>query len=246
MRAAGLWLGVAAVGMAFGLACSSSDDRSMTPTKIVLITPSPSSGTGGTAGSEPNDGHAGAVASSGGSAGSAGTDELAGAGGGHACEGEYMCPDVLYLSHGIIKVDLPIPVADAAEAVFTACRNDECYSDKGGAEVDPSGSSFLEPEVEQHGWLYTKQFEVVSLTFDESEATPFAVLHWRFVLDAAPIASDHYSLTVQAVGASTPTTLFDGKLDYMTVAADPSLVNEGFCSHCSEVSFGTVDARSSP
>jgi len=35
----------------------------------------------------------------------------------------------------VIKVNLPVSVADAADATFTACRNDECYSAKGGAKV---------------------------------------------------------------------------------------------------------------
>jgi hypothetical protein len=251
VRVAIQWLVVVLVGVGFGSACGASVDQPMAPKEIVFITPSSS---GGTAGSEPNAGGPSAGSSNGGSgagssggtagmAGMAGSD--AGAGGGHECDGNYDCPAVLYSSHAIIQVDLPISVADAADAVFTACRNDECYSKKGSAQVVFIGTSFLETEVEEHGWLSTKQGEIVSLKFDESGATPFAELHWRFGLFSKPIASDHYWFGVQPVGASTPSTLFDDQLNYTTVAADPTLVNEGFCSHCSEVSYGTVDARAS-
>ncbi|HEX2673534.1 MAG TPA: hypothetical protein VHM25_21780 [Polyangiaceae bacterium] len=230
--------------MGLGSACGASVDEPMAPKEIVFITPSSS---GGTAGSEPTAGGPSAGSSTGGTAGMAGMAGMAGsdagAGGGHECDGNYDCPAVAYFSHAIIEVDLPISVADAADAIFTACRNDECYSEKGSAQVEVIGSSFLETEVETHGWQRAQDFGFVSLKFDESGATPFAVLHWRFHLDSEPIASDHYSLTVQPVAASTPTTLFDDQLNYTTVAADPSLVAEGFCSHCSEVSYGTVDAR---
>ena len=257
MRVAIQWLAVVGVGTVLGSACSSSD-RSMRPTELTFITPSVSAGSGGT---EPNAATAGGGAESGGAesggaesggaenggaAGVAGANELAGAGGADPCAGDYLCPQVAYWSHGIIKVDLPISVADAADAVFTACRNDECHSAKGSAAVHGVAFDFLDPDAHD-GWVYTeKEDGFISLNFDDSGATPFAVLDWRFTQYGELIANDHYSLTIQPASASAATTLFDDQVNYGVVAADASLVSEGFCSHCSEVSLGTVDARAAP
>ncbi|HET7542399.1 MAG TPA: hypothetical protein VFK05_21165 [Polyangiaceae bacterium] len=37
--------------------------------------------------------------------------------------------------------------------------------------------------------------------------------------------------------------MFDATVKYTISAADPSLVSEGYCRHCSEVSIATVDDR---
>jgi hypothetical protein len=35
----------------------------------------------------------------------------------------------------------------------------------------------------------------------------------------------------------------DAEVTYTTTVADPELVSEGFCRHCSEVSIGTLEVR---
>ena len=235
------WLGVAAVGTAFGVACSSTDDRSSSPSKITIISASNSAGADST---EPTAGAANGGANAangggsttigiGGAAGEAGADNNAGAGGADACVGEYECPEVLYWSHTTINVDLPVSVADAADAVFTACRNSECYSAKGSATVNLPGA-----------WVFTQEGGDISLQFDGSGTRPFAVLEWQFSYGGPvpDVTSEHYSLTIEPSGGVV-TTLFDGEVNYTVVQADPSLVSEGFCVHCSEVSKATVDAR---
>jgi len=252
MRRAIQWLGVAAVGTVFEVACSSSDYRSSSPSKITIIS---ASNTAGADSSEPNatagaanggatSGNGGASTVLAGAGGEAGADNIAGAGAGGAaaCEGEYECPSVLYWSHTTINVDLPVSVADTADAVFTACRNSECYSAKGSATV-PGIPDFLEPDVED-GWVHTQEGADIYLKFHSSGATSFAVLDWQFSYGglAPNVTSEHYSLTIEPSGGVV-TTLFDGEVNYTVVQADPSLVSEGFCVHCSEVSQATVDAR---
>jgi len=219
----------------------------MDPTELTFITPSDSAGSGGT---EPSAAAAGGGVENGGvenggAAGVVGANDQAGSGGANPCAGDYLCPAVPYYSHGIIKVDLPISVADAADAVFTACRNEECYSAKGSAAVHGVAFDFLDPDADD-GWVYTEEVDgFISLNFDDAGATPFAVLDWRFTQYGELTANDHYSLTIQPASASAATTLFDDQVNYGVVAADASLVSEGYCSHCSEVCFGTVDARTS-
>jgi len=178
----------------------------------------------------------------------AGDNAGAGAGGADACEGQYLCPSVFYWSHATIKVDLPVSVTDAADAVFTACRNDECYSAKGSAKVDTLGPSHGEDEtLPEEGWVATAEGGggAVFLSFDGSGLSPFAVLDWRFSFDgpAQSVIRDHYSLTIQPVAEAATTTLFDGDVSYTIIVADPSLVGEGYCRHCSEVVRGAADAR---
>jgi len=172
------------------------------------------------------------VAGTPGTSGGAPVDDTAGAGG--ACAGEYACPAVLYFSHAQITADLPISVADAADAVFTACRNGECYSATGSAMVNASAPSL--------GWRETMGGGSILLTFGGSGATSFVVLRWNFDPEA-PSASDHYSLTVQALFDSDPAVVFDNQVRYMTKVADPTLVSEGYCRHCSEISVAELDLR---
>jgi hypothetical protein len=136
-------------------------------------------------------------------------------------------------SSATITVDLPVSVTEAKQAIFTACRNSYCQSARGDAG-----------ENSDWGWAAGQDNEPIWLTFDDSQATPTARLAWYFLIDL-PIASDHYSLTVQPVGAAVATSLFDAQVDYTTTVADPTLVGEGFCRHCSEVSIANVDARAS-
>jgi len=210
----------------------------MMPKDISFITPTESTGT---AGSEPTAGASDAGSSIGGAAGMAPADEVAGAGagGGGECEGDYECPEVQYVSHATIKVDLPTSVAEAADAIFTACRNSECYSAKGSAQADPHEGS----------WVLTKPPAVypIFLSFDSSEAAPFAVLDWKFYYEDRPApsdASDHYSLTVQATTEVAPTTLFDEQVQYGIEIVDENGPFEHYCSHCFEVPAATVDRRS--
>jgi len=182
-------------------------------------------------------------AGAGGAAGSAGAsghaptdlDDTAGAGG--ACAGDYLCPSVGYGSSATISFDLPITVAAAADAVFTACRNSECHTAKGSATAQANNPRW--------GWAYedSGSGRSIYLTFDEEGSAPFGVLEWQFELDFETVASDHYSLTVLPVGASTPTTLFDTQVNYTIAPADPTLVSEGYCHHCSEVSIAKLDLR---
>jgi hypothetical protein len=240
VRGAIQWLGVAVVGVGLASACGASvESEPMQPKEIVFITPSSSGGTGG---SEPTAGGPGAGSSSGGTAGRVDAEEFAGAGagGGHECDGYYMCRAVQYMSHAIIKVDLPISVAEAADAIFTACRNTECHSAKGSAQ-DPH----------EKAWALTDDVyeNPILLDFDGSEAAPFAVLDWGFVYHGPAEfaeASDHYSLTVQATADAAPTTLFDEQVQYELQIADHSWDPEVFCIHCYEVPGATVDRRTVP
>jgi len=228
------------VGTVLGVACSSSDDRAITPTEINRITPSNSGGSGG---SEPNPEVGG---NSGGTAGATDIDDVAGAGAGGdggeggetACKGNYECPAVIEWSYASIKVDLPISVADAADAVFTACRNDEC--------VTATGSAKGQPVSADDAWAATQEGGAVLLDFDDSKATPFATLRWNFSYGGANVdleRSEHYSLTVTPVGAATATTLFDDDVHYSIVVVDQNAEFEHYCSHCYEASGATVDAR---
>jgi len=228
MQKAMQWWGVVTVGLVFGAGCSSSDDRSRQPSSITII----SSNSAGATGADPS-----AEAGAGATLGEGGGDNV-GAGGGDPCEGEYSCPSVIYWSHTVIDVDLPVSLADAADAVFTACRNDECYSAKGSAMVDDVGFG--------DGWVHTQEGGAVSLQlFAGSGATPFAELDWKFSYGGArpDASSEHYSLTIEPAEANAATTLFDDDVNYAIIPADPSLVSEGFCQYCSEVSTATVDAR---
>jgi hypothetical protein len=188
-------------------------------------------------------GDAGAAgAASGGAAGAAGREDAGGAGGADPCAGDpayagsgaYECPEVIYWSHAIIKLDLPVSAADAADAVFTVCRNDECHSAKGSTKVNDFTGTYA--------WAAAMNSNFVYLTLDGSGAAPFAVVDWTFDVEW-PIASDHYSVAIQPLSAAAPSTLFDEQVNYTTTVADPSLVGEGYCRHCSEVSLATVDAR---
>jgi hypothetical protein len=196
--------------------------------------------------SEAGSGGADELAGAGGIAGVAGTlgasghapadtDDAAGAGG--ACAGDYYCPLVGYGSSATITFDLPISVVEAADASFTACRNSECHTAKGSATVVPGKP--------QWGWVSEVGGSGIYLTFDGSGSAPFGVLEWNFELDFETIPSDHYSLSVQPVGAAAPITIFDTQVNYTTTVADPTLVSEGFCHHCSEVSIANVDVRAS-
>jgi len=227
------------VGTALGVACSSSDDRAITPTEINRITPNNSAGSGG---SEPNPEGGG----NSGGAGAGGIADVAGAGAGGeggeggetACKGDYLCPAVIEWSYAIIKVDLPISAADAADAVFTACRNDECLSAKGSATAQPLSG--------EDAWAATQEGGAVFLDFDDSKATPFATLRWKFSYGGANVdleRSEHYSLTVTPVGAATASTLFDDDVHYSIVVVDQNSDSEHYCSHCYEASGATVDAR---
>ena len=221
------WLGVTVAGIAVGAACACgpSDEHSTKKPPGAVSSPSDAGAAGTAVGTD--------------AAGAAGSDELAGAGGADPCgDGEYECPAVMYWSHAVLQVDLPVSVADAANAVFTVCRNDECHSAKGSARVNDFDSAG------QYGWAYNSQGGVVYLSFDDSAATPFAILDWKFALELGPIASDHYIVAIKPVGSTVPSMLFDGDVTYTTTVADPSLVSEGFCSRCSEVSIAAVDARS--
>lgn len=234
MRLAIQWFGVAVAGTVLGVACGSSDDRAMTPTEINRITPSDSVGAGG---SEPMSG--GGTAGIADFAGGGGVDDVAragagGEGGEAACKGNYECPAVIEWSYAIIKVDLPISGADAADAVFTACRNDDCVTAKGNAIASPDDS-----------WARS-QTGPVWLNFDESQASPFATLTWNFDYGGAAVdleGSDHYSLTVTPAGADSATTLFDDDVQYSIVVVDQNADYEHYCSHCYEASGATVDAR---
>src|SRR6478735_153471 len=232
MRITKQWLGVAVVGTMLGAACS-SDDRSTQPTNVRYITPTDAGAPGSDAG-----GDAGAGASSGGAAGAAGVENLAGAGAGGAdpCVGEYLCPSVIYWSHVVLKVDLPVSVADAADAIFTACRKDQCYSGNGSAKVQTP---------REDAWLWTQEGANVYLQFDGSGTTPFLVLDWEFSFGGPQpdTTREHYSLRIQPTGAAAATTLFDDDVDYSIVPDDPSLVKEGFCRYCSLVAQASVDAR---
>jgi hypothetical protein len=229
------WLAVAVVGTVLASACSSSDDRSVTPVEIGRITPSNSAGS---AGSESIVEVAGAGASSAGATGEAGAENIGGYAGGAECEGNYECPEVLYWSYAIIKVELPIPAAAAAAAEFTACRNDECHSAKGSGTV-------IDPMSVDPGWVYTNEGGTVFLSFDDSGTTPYAVLKWNFTYDGPTPsdASDQYSLTVQPSAAAAPSTLFDERVHYTIEVVDQNAAFENYCSHCYEVSAATVDAR---
>ena len=242
MRTTIQWLGVFVVGGALASACSASDDKAMTPVEIARIKPSDSAGTAGKAGNEdtePSAGTAGVRESNGGAAGAAGMPEgdAGAAGGGNECEGFYECPEVLYWSHATLEVDLPISIAEAADAIFTACRNSECHSAKGGALVNsPDGQA----------WHVNRDGGDVLLTFGGPESAPFATLEWGFTnLQHEPFPeSDRYSLSVQATGAATPTTLFDERVAYSIAIVDKNYPGEHYCSHCFEVSVATVDERS--
>jgi len=159
----------------------------------------------------------------------------AGAGGGRECEGNYECPAVIFFSHAIIKVDLPISVAEAADAVFTACRNAECYSAKGSAQSLRHDDAWV---ASSNGSDY------VSLRFDGPEQAPFAVLEWKFAdFDAAPLNDDHYSLTVQRAEDEAPTPVFDEQVVYGVEVTDQYERDWRYCVHCYEVKTATVDAR---
>lgn len=233
MRTTIQWLGVAVVGVTLAPACSGSDDKAMTPVEIARITPS-DSGTAGTAGATGE--------SSGGAAGVAGMPEgdAGAAGGGNECEGIYECPSVLRYSTATIKVDLPVSIADAAEATFTACRNDECHSAKGSALVNSPNSE------SGKAWHVNRDGGDVLLTFDGPESAPFATLEWNFTfLKYEPFPTgDRYSLSVQPTGAATPTTLFDEQVEYTIAVVDQNNVYEHFCHRCFEILVGTVDDRS--
>jgi hypothetical protein len=160
--------------------------------------------------------------------------EAGAAGAAGACAGDYYCPLVGYGSSATISFDLPISVAGAADAVFTACRDSECHTAKGSATVAPN------PEW---GWVSEVGGRGIYLTFDDTDSAPFGVLQWNFQLDFTTIPNDHYSLTVQPVGASAPIALFDTEVNYAIVEDDPTLVSDGFCYHCSEVSIAKLDLR---
>ena len=206
------------LGSVLGFGCSSTDnDASGKPTASAAVAAAGEAGAGGS-----------------GNGSRAAADDEAGAGG--ACAGNYACPEVAYGWYASITVDLPLSVADAAGATFTACRNGECYSAKGNAQAEPGPGS---------PWQEGANETALFLMLGDSGATPSAALKWDFFPNTAVIVSDQYSLTVQAVGASQPTTLFDQRVTYGTEVSDPSLVSEGYCRHCSEIEAANVDARAS-
>lgn len=225
------WLGLAVAGTLLASGCSSSDDRSVRPVEVTRITPMDSPGA---AGNEAIVAPPGAGSSSGGATGEAGAESSGGSAGGAECEGEYECPSVLYWSYASIKVDLPISVAEAADAIFTVCRDDECLSAKGSAKTK-SGE----------GWATTDSNNTAWLDFDDLGPTPFATLKWNFDYNGPPPPdfSQHYSLTVQPVTAQVPTTLFDARVQFTIEAADENFPGEHYCSHCYDIAVATVDAR---
>jgi len=241
------WLGVAAVGTTFAAACSSTDDQSSSPSEITIISASNSAGADST---DPNGAagaaNGGASIGVGGAAGDAGAYNNAGAGGEGNCDGDYLCPEVIRWSHTSIQVDLPVSVADAADAVFTACRDTDCYSAKGSAKVqtDGPGPGGGQSTGKEDAWVKTGQGGAgLFLSFDDSAPTPSATLVWNFSLFSAPIAGERYSLTIQPATAATATTLFDEEVSYSTIVAYPQFISLGYCRACSEVVTATVDAR---
>ncbi len=229
MRTAIQVVGVGLVGALLIFGCSASDSDVANVAGAAGMAPAQQAGAAG------NDDSAGGTSGGAGTPGASGhapvdNDDNAGAGG--ACAGNYACPSVLYFSHAQITGELPISVADAADAVFTACRNSECYSAKGSATVNPNNPVF--------GWKENMDGGSIFLTFDGSRTPPAVVLRWNFDGEAP---SDHYSLTVQAVGATEPSTIFDLQVPYTTTVSDPSLVGEGYCRHCSEISVAELSER---
>lgn len=244
MRVAIQWLGVVVVVLGTASACGTSNESGpMQPKEVLFITPSSS---GGTAGGEPtaggpdagsSRGGSDAGSSSGGTAGVAGIAEGEwGAAGGHQCDEPLECPAFLALSHAIIKVDLPISVAEAADSIFTACRNGECYSAKGSAH--DAWDDYWVPAANSAS-------EGILLTFGGSEAAPFAVLEWKFADfgDPLPADGDHYSWTVQPAAAEAPTTLFDDRVHYGLEITDQFERDYRYCFHCYEIYAATVDTR---
>jgi hypothetical protein len=228
MRTATEVAGAVLIGALLVFGCNSSD--------------SDVANTGGAAGmASPTEGGAAGVherASAGGAAGGAGapleaSDGPGESGAGGACGGNYACPAVSYASSARFEVNLPISVADAANALFTACRNSECHSAKGSASVDPNDPTF--------GWQEGTDGGLIQLSFDGSGSTPFATLEWVFY--DGPTSADEFSLTIEPGSAATPITLFDKRVTYTTKVVDPSLVSEGYCRHCSEVSVVNLDLR---
>jgi hypothetical protein len=237
MRAIIQLAGAGVIGALLVVGCSASDSDVANAAGAAGTTPAVDAGSRGIderAGAGGTAGRSGAGVASGG-APMDGEGGDAGAGG--ACAGDYLCPLVGYGSRATISFDLPISVAAAADAVFTACRNSECHTAKGSATAVPNNPRW--------GWSSedSGSGRSIFLTFDDSGRPPFGVLLWSFELDFETISNDHYSLTVQPVGAAVPTTLFDTQVNYMTVVYDPSLVSEGFCHHCSEVSIAELDLR---
>ena len=228
--------GIAVVGAVLAFGCSASDtDTSRAPGNNAV----PEAGSGGVEEPASEGGAAGAVRTPGASGGAAPESEggnAGDAGTAGACAGDYLCPLVGYGSRAVISFDLPISVASAADAVFTACRNSECHTAKGSATVALNGN----PEW---GWADEVGGSSIYLTFDGSGSAPFGVLRWNFQQDFVTIPSDHFSLRVQPVGASAPIMLFDTDINYKIIAADPTLVSEGFCHRCSEVSIAELDLR---
>ncbi len=236
VRIAAQLAGVAVVGMLIGFGCSTSDTDA-----------SPGGGAGkGAARQEAGSGGIDEPAAEGGAAGVVRTPSASGgapveteggaAGAGGACAGDYLCPLVGWSSHATLTFDLPVSVTDTANAVFTACRNSECHTAKGNATVALNGN----PEW---GWVDEVGGLSVYLTFGGSASAPFGVLRWDFLQDFVTIPSDHYSLSMQPVGAPGAISLFDTEVSYAIVAADPTLVDEGFCHRCSEVSSADLDLR---
>jgi len=245
-------LAVTVIGVGLASACGASvdrgtpeGDRSFTPSGVGDTAGASVGGTAGasveaTVGSKPAGGGADFSWSSGGAAGLR-SDGEAGVGGGSECEGDYECPEVLYPSHATIKVDLPISIAEAADAIFTTCRNHECYSAKGSAQADSGDGS----------WVLTdgpEQYPIF-LNFGGSQAAPFAELKWIFVYyDKSDHSEprDHYSLSVKRDSDAAPTTLFDEQVKYGVEIADENGPYEHYCGHCYEVPAATVDERSAP
>src|SRR5450432_1089898 len=223
MRAILGWGAVSVLGLAMGVGCSSGEDL---PSKGATA----SASFAGQSGS--NDAGEAGTAAGGCSPTSQPDPGLPEAGAGGACAGDYACPSVAYGSSATIAVDLPVSVSDALEAQFTACRNSECHSGPGKNQLSPDG------------WE-SGEAQYIQLKLDDSGGAPAAHLAWVF-FDGVAGPSDHYSLTIQPVGAATATTLFDAPVTYKTTVSDPTLACEGYCRHCSEVLTANVDARAKP